>query len=284
MAPTHVYDEPGEYAITLTVANSSNSDTDTFTIVVNAPRLYAPELRLHQHEEWWPDDPARFVAASGLWWAHDAGCDDVEVVPAGSLSVRALVSGDYEHQNASNVLCRDKGDYYTSRQLTAPARGGKLGLGGDSKKINGGKREGFFLDIPNGERDGIVAADMSYSNAPPLYYDYEPGRYVIYWFFYSFSSRKGDKHEGDWERLAVRLDDNDEARRAAYWQHFCDPLDSDTTYGTYSWDEMVEAGYLVQDTADYTIDLGKKNLAALEKRPGRRTPPLVRPQSRPGHR
>ena len=247
-SPIHVYGKAGVYDVTLTVAGDGAFDSDTFKLVVNPPRLYAPELRLHPGEQYFPADPAEFVDKAGLWWAHDAGCANDKVIAARKVNVRALVSGKYTHQNATNVLCRDKGERYTSKQLTAPAKGGKLGLGGDRKKVNGSGREGFFLDVLNSEREGNRPLDDAYSNAPPMYYDYEPGRYIIYWFFYAFSGRSGDKHEGDWERMAVRLQDNDEATTAAYWQHFCNPLDPSTDYGNYSWNEMENKGFLTQGT------------------------------------
>ena len=48
--------------------------------------------------------------------------------------------------------------------------------------------------------------------------------------------------------MAVRLEDDDKARTAAYWQHFCDPLNSNTSYGNYNWDRMKTNGFLVDNT------------------------------------
>ena len=108
-------------------------------------------------------------------------------------------------------------------------------------------REGFFFDVANEEQDGVIPSDPTYGNAPPLIYEYEPERYVVYWFFYGFSGRKLDKHEGDWERIVVRLSEGDRASETAYYQHFCDPLDPSTDYGNYSWGEMAYNGFLVDD-------------------------------------
>jgi len=36
-----------------------------------------------------------------------------------------------------------------------------------------------------------------------MYYEYVTGKYIVYWFFYGFNGRRGDQHEGDWERIAV---------------------------------------------------------------------------------
>ena len=47
-------------------------------------------------------------------------------------------------------------------------------------------------------------------------------RSITYWFIYGFNV--GDpagftNHEGDWERISVQLDDNNHARKVAYYQH-----------------------------------------------------------------
>ena len=57
-----------------------------------------------------------------------------------------------------------------------------------------------------------------------------------------------DKHEGDWERLVVRLGANDRASETAYYQHFCDPLDPSTDYGHYTWAQMKANGYVAAGT------------------------------------
>jgi hypothetical protein len=62
---------------------------------------------------------------------------------------------------------------------------------------------GFFLNIPPGQsvRNGLRDADQV-----PVYYDYKPGRWIRYWFFYAYDiGGAGFNHEGDWEGVTVHL-------------------------------------------------------------------------------
>src|SRR5206468_4114719 len=106
---------------------------------------------------------------------------------------------------------------------------------------------GFYLDLSNGLRAGNVPpTGRTYPNAPPLYYSYVRSRYIVYWLFYGFNDRPFDHHEGDWEKVVVRLDANQHATAVAYYQHFCDPTNS--RYGVFSWADMQASGYLTAGT------------------------------------
>jgi hypothetical protein len=71
--------------------------------------------------------------------------------------------------------------------------------------------EGFYLDLAEGVKSG--QRDLT---EVPTYYEYQPKRWIVYWFFYPFSEGEGTlpladdpsigNHEGDWERIAIKLD------------------------------------------------------------------------------
>ncbi|MCX4668816.1 hypothetical protein OG453_19415 [Streptomyces sp. NBC_01381] len=85
-------------------------------------------------------------------------------------------------------------------------------------------REGFFLNFPNRLRAGQ-------GTSSPVYYEYSPRNYLTYWFFYPFNEAPGPTnifdHEGDWERISVKLDRHNRAVIVAYYRH--------NTYCTVPW-------------------------------------------------
>lgn len=65
------------------------------------------------------------------------------------------------------------------------------------------ENSGFFLNIPPDQsvRNGLRDPDQV-----PVYYDYKPGRWIRYWFFYAYDVGGADfNHEGDWEGVTVHL-------------------------------------------------------------------------------
>jgi hypothetical protein len=194
---------------------------------------YAPLVYLAPGEQNLPMDPGTFVAKSALKWAHDTGCDDHTVVNEGKVSASKLGSGGYQHQQSyrSGVLqrCKDSGTYYKSNWYTRPHDDSPF-------KVNDQKDEGFYLDFADASRGGGPFP-------PRIYYSYSPHHYITYWLFYGFNRPpvgligEVDEHEGDWERISVRLDQNDNATEVAYYQHDCPPE-------IYTWADMQVNGYL----------------------------------------
>jgi hypothetical protein len=208
---------------------------------------YAPRAEFQPDERYWPMSPDVFVANSRLRWASQGQprflcgrsttdkTDETIVrrIPAGD--VRKLQSGGWKRSLCWNRAVGRRGapgpdiwvDFDTN-DLTSPAER-------KDKKIAPNSRWGFYLDLADElqhgiEPDGDDPRDPGagdYANAPAMPYEYEPGRYVVYWFF---SGRNDvnvgpvhDVHEGDWEHIAVKLDKNDRATHVAYWQHYCQP-------------------------------------------------------------
>ena len=159
---------------------------------------------------------ARFIDQSSLRWAHDENCPDHEVAGNGDVDAGRLGSGGYSHRAAlpPGGLCSHHGPDYQSDDFTRPRDSGH-GRNGTPPTD-----EGFFLDF-TGDRHGQGVR-------APVYYEYSPKQYVTYWFFYAFNdapsspSTFGD-HEGDWERVTVRLNDRNRATHIAYFQHDGDP-------------------------------------------------------------
>jgi hypothetical protein len=189
IAPQHLYDDPGLHEVTLTVIDRANqSESVTANVVGNPVSHYAPAVHLHPGEKYFPMDPGTFFAGSALWWNHDAACGNDKIATAKQVTAAKLKNGKWSHRATSFDRCRHTGKAYPSSALTAPARKG------DSKKVSPG-REGFYLNAPDKTWTGVRPSDSTYSNAPTLYYEHEPNKYVVYWLFYGLSGRVGDKHE-----------------------------------------------------------------------------------------
>lgn len=166
----------------------------------NAPLVY-----LHPEEQYQPMSAQEFINRSELRWAHDSGCPDDKVADRCAVSSAKLGSGGYS-KNTTNLLCMGNDDSYSTTDNTRP-RGGDTG------------GEGFFLDLDNKHRKGS-------GTGAPVYYDYVPGKYVTYWFFYGYSQPPGPddvtsslSHEGDWESVTIMLDKRGRPTHAIFYSH-----------------------------------------------------------------
>ncbi len=174
---------------------------------------YAPSVFLYSSDIYRPAPAADFLSRANLRWSHDQGCADHELAARGHVDVVRLGAGGYAHHSASSwPSCHHNDHLYRSTDYTRP-RGGAVG------------GEGFFLDLDNAARLG---AGLS----APVYYEYQAHKFVTYWFFYSFNNAVTSvaDHEGDWERVSVRLDAANHATQVAYYIH--------SGYCTQQWSDV----------------------------------------------
>jgi hypothetical protein len=235
---------------------------------------YAPWVRFHTKEKHWPMDPGKFVKRSSLKW-HNHQIDritgactkkDKEIAGRGEVRPAWLANGRYKHSycwrepDPGGFEPDDQHRKFRSNELTSPSFKNKPGRG----DILG--RSGFFLNLADSQHEGVKPVG---GKAPPLYVEYEPGRYIIYWFFsaknHSDVGPKGrkvrDRHEGDWEHIAVHLDGRDRmwtervggiadrTESVAYWAHYCGPT-------SYPWSFMEQNGWHVGTHPTVWVALG----------------------------
>jgi hypothetical protein len=202
---------------------------------------FAPLVYIHPAEDNFPGSARRnFLRWTELRWSRDLASD---VLIAGRGQVRAThlggwVSSPYVHNSCATTdgVCRT----YASSNYTRPrgTEAGRAFLAGV---------EGFFLDLKNnGQKSGVSTLAND-----PVYYEYSPGHFVQYWFFYPFDDAiSGFNHEGDWERIAIKLDASNQPTTVRLYRHNCfldvpwsNPLKSGThpiifsangTHGSYS--------------------------------------------------
>jgi hypothetical protein len=200
-------------------------------------RTYAPRVYLHGDENAFPEDPARFITRSRLMWFNELSRTlhpcvrnaRRRVLVSASPIVSRIKAGGY----AMKRFCWVSGAYrppkhfhrtFTSAPLTAPAARGQ------APKATPG-RFGFYLELGDHAnwREGVrpPLGSTTYDNAPPMYYEYtapaanRPHGSITYWFFHAANTRRGDRHQGDWEHVVVRLNDHNTATSVAYFNHYC---------------------------------------------------------------
>lgn len=159
---------------------------------------YAPVIHLTKGESKRPANAGEFLQNSSLRWSH-GGCPDHEIAARGSVNAKTLGSGGYAH-NSTGRLCSHSGKKYSSNQNVRPH--GSLGA-----------KEGMFLDLNNDKRGiGSVQAEV--------YFDYGKGSHLTYWLFYAYNDGPSvQNHEGDWERISIRLDAANKPLTVAYFHH-----------------------------------------------------------------
>lgn len=215
------------FRIEIASVESAGFAIDNLEIVISEPppppttTRYAPQVYLHPQEHEYPISASDFISDSRLRWSHDSGCRDhaVDNADGSDASFEAIDHfrlgfasfGDAYSHTANGSFCLHGSDVYLANQLTRPTDG-------HPDRVTTGE-EGMFLDLRNGARSGNTNLATV-----PVYHEYNPGRWIIYWLFYGYNDGTAKfNHEGDWEHIVVRLDANDQATDVAYYRHDCEP-------------------------------------------------------------
>jgi hypothetical protein len=222
--------------------SGATSDGPTNTITALAPLVY-----LHSSEDFFPDNPMRFIHSSSLRWSEIFISDSLNisqlVAPRNFVSPNRLGSVTpkiprYVHtplpmaaacipkQNKSKV--RFYSTNYTRPYDSEKRAEDKETPYSDTWLNNCYKTAGFYLDLDNTDeaREGMTNTSDNphvYSGAP-VFYEYQPHSYITYWFFYAYDEFRTDglvfqSHEGDWERVSILLDFDEEPQMIRYYYH-----------------------------------------------------------------
>jgi len=145
---------------------------------------YAPLVRLHSEEQYWPMDAGDLAHSCSLRWATGKGTDTVWVAgqkpaqPSWRVNLRRLAAAD-----GSAYLRQGRGIRASdhTRPYDSGERAAGLGLG-----------EGFCLTLfARGGRKGTpsTSSDRAVYTGTPVYYEYEPDHArITYWFCYGGST------------------------------------------------------------------------------------------------
>ncbi|MFD8492927.1 hypothetical protein [Amycolatopsis sp. NPDC059657] len=161
----------------------------------------APLVYLATGEKNPPNSAESFIQYSALKWSHSAPCpSDHQIAAQGAVNAASLGNGTYKHQKKSGWPgCDDSGAFYASDDRVRP------------HEMNA--RDGMYLDLDNNRR-GVG------STAAPVYFEYQAKDYITFWLFYPYNDGPlVQNHEGDWERIAIKLDANDAPVKVAYFGH-----------------------------------------------------------------
>jgi hypothetical protein len=197
---------PGNVQMKSTAPRAEAARAPRPLTIQEATARYAPLVFLAPGETHRPSDASNFIHNSRLRWSHDSGQSDDQIADQGHVDEQRLGDGGYSDQ-VENVIGIKHGDHIRSNQDVRPKDG--KGDGGD---------EGFFLDLDNAHHESTGPGTNM-----PVYYEAVAGHYITYWFFYAYNAGPApggvDNHEGDWERISVKLNRHNRATAVAYFQH-----------------------------------------------------------------
>ena len=163
---------------------------------------FAPVLYLHTKEAFYPATPVWFMDRTHMRYNHN-NCSDDQILNLGQVNNTTI--GQQAHQD-KNILCSHSGSNNLSSGGTTTSK--------------------FFLQIPNDDNEettrlGIrnVADWVCYVNVRRSRAFFEHFD-VQYWFFYARNGNLGGvggEHEGDWERITVRVYPDQTTIQAIYY-------------------------------------------------------------------
>ncbi|WP_139190519.1 Vps62-related protein [Actinokineospora iranica] len=165
---------------------------------------FAPLVWLAGGEAFQPGDAGRFIAASELWFHELCGTKDPHHRLATEVDPARLGGRPSPY---TKTACVDGVREFSSTEDLDAGRGGG---------------SGFYLELD--DNDDARRGDVG---SAPVYwekYDSGDGRTAfVYWLFYPYNQfvnrgRTVNKHEGDWERVAVRLR-GAEPIGVTFWKH-----------------------------------------------------------------
>jgi len=198
------------------VEDYSNAEASQLLAVMPVWARYAPEVRLHPNEQNWPARvSAHFLANAELKWSTSRFTSFTQA-GFGQVEPRRLGLGSAT-QSYWTLGCTGFRPF-RAWELTRPYESGRAGCLGST--------QGYFLNLRDSARPGEPG---NLANVP-VYYEFLSGRYVQYYFFYAndnASPANVADHEGDWERIIIRLHSDNTPWQVAYYRHNCQPETKD---------------------------------------------------------
>lgn len=210
-------------------------------VTASAPEVaFAPLVHLHSDEDWLPMSARGFVDQSILYWSNrGGGCDRVAIAAGHHTAAasdgrleriehgRLARATPYEHRQTAR--CGPRARTFRTDQLTRPY------ADRESRPAGLKSSHGFYLDLDDSARSGRGEIDgegpQHYLRNVPVYVEIQDatlsaderaqvpadetatgGLVLTYWMLYGLSQPPGHDdamrlfvHEGDWERISVRL-------------------------------------------------------------------------------
>ena len=244
---SHTYYKPGRYSVKLTVtAENGSTATEQKWVVVDPVKTFAPAVYIYPGENYRPASAEKFLQNSQLRWDKpnykDASCKDQVLaassgfpnpdVPLLSYSDLSGTGGAFPYWHRGTMRYVTQEPVRTTCKSTTEIVRSNAAPEVAAKKEN--PLDGYVLNLRGSDPDilkaPLYAGEQNPAVDPPVYTEYEPGRYIVYWFFYPFNGWTDrdrfdltkEYHEGDWEHITVKLNSDDDATDVAYYQHYCD--------------------------------------------------------------
>lgn len=211
--------------------------TEDDPCTLNPVTCYAPLNHIHPDEQSRPMSANEYLSSTRLFWASRApftgqiAFGKPDPARLGGSTASPYSYGPVALRNGYGVTRK-----FASSEITRPYTdlcSDEVSDGCKDPAI-GNKANGFFLRLTDSALDSGVMEGASFeeirSGAVPAYYQYEPGKYISYWFFSPHSvpgtaltgdllDRIGIDHQADWEHITVVLDDDNQPLGVDYFFH-----------------------------------------------------------------
>ena len=232
---TFTFPVPDEYVATLLVTTPNGCTvTDSVRYAAGAVTAYTPTVYLHPAENYLPGNADEFISRSQLIHHRTPLCGGWDRVAAGrqareigGAKQMALLTGRLSAKRGApyggfpkvRIVETDNGRRCRTNTVDTVKTSDRPVRYVLRKNDN---YSGFFLNLLDREEWRWGNLDTA-----RVYYSYKFEEYVAYWFFYPYNrwNRAGvtEIHEGDWEHVVIKLDENNVATHSAFYQHVCDP-------------------------------------------------------------
>ena len=199
-------------------------------IVPATVKRYAPRVYIHSADANRPTRPLTvFIERSSLRFASNF--QDEQVANRGDVRAKKLgLAGKPRryHKETRNHSQWPDTVRFVATDCTRPYESPCSHRWGRSAELDRDAElwgeDGFFLDPQDSKSVWNGESDL---RRVQTFYQYKPRRYVTYWLFFGYNDgAKGalGNHEGDWERVAVRLHyRTNTATEVAFYHHNCTP-------------------------------------------------------------
>lgn len=231
--------DPSDDAVTdgygARISDADDNATQSFNYMA---QRFAPDVFLDKGEPYYPESTKSFINHAELEFYHSPQCppgDQVYGPSQRSLSDTTHVGHPWALEEDPDyppvLICAqaDSTNYYPYQDIRPWDKNNVMG----SYFYN----QGFTLRVYDSNvLDGFKSEKTGPTISSPVYVRYQAGNYLTYWFFYGdnapYHRKLGigysvpiiDHHQGDWERITVKLSPNNTAEWVEYHQHYtsCD--------------------------------------------------------------
>jgi hypothetical protein len=224
---------------------------------------FAPELRFHPQEDYYPIDVDQWLSNTELKWAANGFCRDKVV--SKNINGSNLTNGTFTRAEVvrsgvgwRNCTQSSSGRRYPTTEFTRPFQANSARNGEPRACAKVANAQGAFV-VPTAANGLVCPATHQTAAAKyltedegfflnnvgpgqtgpntnaPVYIEEWPDR-ISYWFFYPQDPKGFFPHEGDWENIEVEFEENTKIpKKVIYVAHACRTNSATDSDREFSW-------------------------------------------------